>query len=423
MVGELDWWQLVPKHGPGAIAEGRVDKYDFTTWSPKLQAAFPWDWYGAGSLDQVPDYREEMTPSRLEQVPKTLKGPRLICVEPASNQWMQQAIRRFLEERIGSTPLGRSIDFRSQERSREWALEGSYSGQYATLDLSDASDRLSYRLVQYLFGSHRDLLQAMDAVRTEYVQLPDWHPYRYVKLRKFATMGSALTFPVQSICFTILSVWALRLVEGRWNNWHNWESDFDRVRVFGDDIIVPTHAARATKLVLHECGLLVNDRKSFAGSNFRESCGCDAFKGVDVTPARYRKPYSGDGPSTAALVEFSNNLHLKGWWKLANYVLTWLPPQERKLLWVGHVDEPRLGLVSFCKGAPPPNLRWDVDLQRAYSVRLGFKAKSKRTDPQTMGRLLQYFTEDPSSLPREWEWVPGRPIPTKLQKSKVRVYL
>jgi hypothetical protein len=41
-LGDFDPYALIPKHGPGAVAErGVVDKYDFTTWSEPLDRAFP----------------------------------------------------------------------------------------------------------------------------------------------------------------------------------------------------------------------------------------------------------------------------------------------------------------------------------------------------------------------------------------------
>jgi hypothetical protein len=41
---------------------------------------------------------------------------------------------------------------------------------------------------------------------------------------------------------------------------------------------------------LSSVGLVVNHDKSFVHGHFRESCGMDAFRGVQVTPIRFRKP-------------------------------------------------------------------------------------------------------------------------------------
>lgn len=437
-LGEPDWWTLRSKHGPGVTSErGWGSKFDFPNWSRKLELFFPFDWFGHGSLqsDYEPSRRE--LPSRLCAVPKTQKGPRLICAEPLSNQWMQQGIWDWLRDRVRSTVLGRSIRFESQDRSQEWALSSSHDGSKATLDLSAASDRLCTRLVEYVFQGS-DILNGIHACRTRSMEqtLDSGFP-KLTVLRKFATMGSALTFPVQTIIFTILSVWALRLYEGREDDWKDWKADFDRVRVFGDDIIVPKEVYGITKFVLHECGLEVNMSKSFAGEHFRESCGMDAFDGVDVTPARHRKPYSGSPSSTAALVEYSNNLFKKGMWNASERVLETLPVKERKLLWIGGSDDGPFGLRTFCRQprAYPERktIRMDRDLQREYTLRLGILTRGSKVPGEGSSRQAQYFTEhvhdSKGSSKRELlrflyrqPWRPGTSTVPRLTKSLVRVY-
>lgn len=429
-LGVPDYWKLAPKHGPGAVSEtGWGSKYEFPNWPKKLENWFPFDWFGAGDLHlrSGPGSDREL-PSRLMAVPKSQKGPRLICCEPIAHQWMQQSIWRWVKGRIGDTVLGRSIDFGSQLESQRAALKASHDGSLATLDLSSASDRLSTRLVEYLFQG-TELLDHFHACRTRAVeQTLDDHLPKMILLRKFSTMGSALTFPVQSIVFAILSVWALRLHEGRESDWSGWKRDFGRVRVFGDDIIVPSHVYGITKFVLHECGLRVNTQKSFGGSSFRESCGMDAFDGVDVTPARHTLPYSGNAPSTAALIMYSNNLFTKGLWKTSEKVLGWLPPQLRKLLVTSGPEDGVRGLVSFCGSDLHTHRRkWDVDLQRWYVQRLGFYAKVRYTPGGGWSSLTQFFTEDPAQKRDHHDgvllWNSGRATPKRLKMRRFRAYM
>jgi hypothetical protein len=61
-----------------------------------------------------------------------------------------------------------------------------------------------------------------------------------------------------------------------------------KLRVFGDDIAVHSRYFDAVCSGLEIHNLKVNRVKSFSKGNFRESCGLDAFKGVDVTPLRLR---------------------------------------------------------------------------------------------------------------------------------------
>lgn len=432
VVGEIgipNWWGILPKHGPGAVSQtGRgIFKYEFHNWPRQLEAVFPFDWFGSGLLEPNDRVDSREIPSRLIAVPKSQKGPRLICAEPIANQWIQQGISRWLEERIEGTILRHSISLRSQEHSRERALTASIDGKEATIDLSAASDRISTRLVEYLFQGS-EILDGMHACRTRLmVQNISQKHDSHLVLRKFSTMGSALTFPIQSIIFTILSVWALRLHEGTHLDLDGIVGDFQRVRVYGDDIIAPTHAIETIKLVLHECGLLVNASKSYSGENFRESCGCDAFKGVDVTPPRCKHPYDGSPALLATHLETSNNYHRKGFWKTAQVLVSMIPESERKLLLVHRGEGLGLGLFSFV-GPSISHLRkkWDSALQREYSIALGVTSRVTFEQGPGMSGLTQYFTEcpDPNPLSESFApgWRSGRPGRVRLRKERTRVY-
>jgi hypothetical protein len=424
-IGSPDWWGIVPKHGPGAVAEtGKPVKYEFVNWSKRLQLFFPFDWFGSGSLDENQDWpTEKEVSSRLVAVPKTPKGPRLICCEPISNQWIQQGILGWLEERIGATLFRHSINLRSQELSKQRALSASIDGREVTIDLSSASDRISTRLVEYLFWTPVDngLLDGLHACRTRTMtqNLSSRQPSMVV-LKKFSTMGSALTFPIQSMLFAMLAVYALRHTEGRTWNFEGLEDDFRRVRVFGDDIIAPKHAYEAIELLLQECGLKVNTSKTYTGFNFRESCGCDAFKGVDVTPPRILSLYDGSPASTATTIETSNNFHKKGMWRTAEMLVSQLPESERKLLLVHDGGGLGLGLYSFT-GPSISHLKqkWDADLQRYYSIALGVTSKVTKRQGTGAACLTQYFTESPD--PR-FPWASGQVGRARLKKGRVRVY-
>lgn len=440
-IGFYPEWNLRPRHGPGAVAERLREgvKYDFPNWPSKLESVFPYDWYGSGLLahELRPDQKE--LPSRLISVPKTQKGPRLICSEPTSHQWMQQALADWLETRIRYSPLARSVDFHDQGRSRERAQSSSIDASLCTIDLSSASDRISTRLVEYCFqGSN--LLDAMHACRTRFLtqDLTSNHPGKVV-IRKFSTMGSALTFPIQSIVFLILSAWGVTLTERAEGREISVEDALSRVTVYGDDIIAPNAAYPAIKRVLHSCGLKVNDAKTFTGSYFRESCGMYAFKGVDITPAYYLEAYDGSPDSLTATVECSNNFHKKGCWTAASIVADQIPEQERKKLPViglkkvdGElVGVGGLGLVSFCgPGIHLLRKRWCKELQAAYQIVLTVVSKSRITKGTGESSLTQFFTEKPdprhiwesgAEPPRKWE--SGRTSSVSLRKRLTRSYL
>jgi hypothetical protein len=173
------------------------------------------------------------------------------------------------------------VNFRDQSVNGELVKEASRFKHLSTLDLKDASDRVRWDLVRYLFPGN--WVEAFEACRTTHVELPDGIPDEvkalcpnniYELVGKFAPMGSAVCFPVEALVFWSLLKAALGV----------------DVYVYGDDIIVPAHCFEEAVRVLEEYDLLVNVEKSCHETPFRESCGVDYFDGVDVGYAKLRKP-------------------------------------------------------------------------------------------------------------------------------------
>jgi hypothetical protein len=73
--------------------------------------------------------------------------------------------------------------------------------------LKSASDRISCWVIERLFRRSPSLLSALYATRTRWItQSLDKKSPEACRLRKFSTMGSAVTFPVQTILFSVLAV-------------------------------------------------------------------------------------------------------------------------------------------------------------------------------------------------------------------------
>lgn len=411
MIGTFDPWSARPKHGPGAVAdENNPMKYDFTDWPRKLQQYFPWDYFASHDFgltqieqDRCPGARE--FPSVVLCVPKTQKGPRIICKEPIAHQWMQGAIQRFLEDRVRDTPLAKSIAFKDQRLSQAAALDASTSGEFATVDLSAASDRISTRLVEYLFGGGSDtsLLDALHASRSRWFQLNKEHH----RFHKFAPMGSACTFPVQSILF--LSFCVLAVLQTRRIPVGRWTEVLAEVRVFGDDLIVPTDSIPVLYSALSSCLLKVNKEKSYSTGLFRESCGMDAYAGMDVTPAYVRRVYSASNPSSLqSVVDVSNNLFLKGYWHTAACLLKTVPMAEQKLLPIAAIRETDHGCVIEAKGGGAVSLasycgednshlssRFNDSLHCTEHAALLISTKVEKRQSDGAAGLIQFFSEEP----------------------------
>jgi len=322
----FDPMDVMPKHGPGAVATGErlEEKWLFRRLYSGIHRVYPYYEYyivgrGRELLDRLGWYksleRRETGVAKVVLVPKDSRGPRLISCEPLEYQWIQQGVGRKLVEHLESFGMTKGqINFTNQEINRSLALESSQTREYATLDLKEASDRVSVELVTRLFKHNEQVLRALLATRTTATKLPDG---RILPLNKFAPMGSALCFPVEAFCFWAIAVAAIarryrlqRQEVGR------------RVFVYGDDIIVPTDWAPTVVEALELVRLKVNKSKCCITGNFRESCGMDAYKGVCVTPTRLKKLWvkSRNGSTYAAYLAFAQQMHDKGYVRTADLV-------------------------------------------------------------------------------------------------------
>lgn len=332
-----------PKHGPGAVAGGErhEQKWNFSTLFESVHKEWPyWDYLFpvrsivsqtsfrsgtsaclSGSTDDrvaslssqvkrlqlaacANQYRSltrvaEPT-ARMLMVPKDFRGPRIISCEPKELMYLQQGVSKHLVSFITRHPYTHGhVNFDDQTINAKLALASSRSREFATLDLSDASDRVSLDLVRYLFPKRVfDKLSALRSTHTTYHQTK-------VVLHKFAPMGSALCFPVESIVFWALCVGTI------WELCNDLTHARSCVYVYGDDLIIKDEYAAVCMNVLESVALRVNKDKSFMGAiPFRESCGVDALNGEDVTPLRIKKmpprsPY--DTPSLIAWISYAEN--------------------------------------------------------------------------------------------------------------------
>lgn len=284
------WRDITPRHGPGSVStrEKHEGKYLQAHYTQDLQEVYPFEEYFVTGLSHVADsyhrwadlqFHDTGT-AKVVLVPKDSRGPRLISCEPVDKQWIQQGIMDLMVKTIERHPTTRGkVNFTDQTVNRNLALESSRTGRYVTLDMKDASDRVSLDLVKALFGGTR-LLRCLLASRSGQTQLPDG---TLVPLAKFAPMGSACCFPVEALCFWSLAVAIIQLTKGL----PVWV--IPEVYVYGDDIIVRTEDYQYVYDTLPKFHLRWNKDKCCTHGSFRESCGMDAHKGVQVTPLRFRK--------------------------------------------------------------------------------------------------------------------------------------
>jgi hypothetical protein len=373
---DSDPWEedFVPKHGPGATRE-RISgnqKWVFRRWHYRLEFAGIKYWrFGKAtsspslsSSNPVPEFvrPEDEEPSKVVFVPKTQKTPRVIAVEPVCMQYAQQGLSKVLVERLENHPLtsGR-VNFTDQTVNQDLALLSSKSGKYATLDMAEASDRVSLAHVRTLFRSAPRFLEWIEACRTTRAQLPGGE---VITLEKWASMGSALCFPIEALVFftSIIASRAARL--GLPITERLVRSLARDVYVYGDDLIVPADEAPLICDDLESFGFKVNRRKSFWTGQFRESCGFDCYGGEQVTPVYLRRDLPKDQKDVTGFVSWVatvNQLFSAGYYALAGAMRNALEKTCGKLPQVPE-NSPALGWHFHSEVVP--RRRWNRGLQR-----------------------------------------------------------
>lgn len=331
--------EILPKHGSGSSACGTLvyQRYQEPRFVKKIDEFWPYaDYYYAGYshlCDSLPpvveggttvldgwtvskaikpcqglNHLETYEPcAKILVVDKDARGPRIISCEPRETMFPQQGVNREITQTLEAHPLTSGlVNFTDQVVNQQQAFLGSITRDTSTLDLKDASDLLSMSLVEMLFPSN--WVAALKACRSEQTKLPDG---TLVTLSKHAPMGSACCFPVMA-----LSIWALLTAYTNYDairrGGHLRKRKLPvRVYVYGDDIIIPTSFAEGGMGLLEAVGLAVNRDKSFVSGHFRESCGKEYYRGVDVTPCRLRALPNDDYDSRMKVIAFHNNLYVK----------------------------------------------------------------------------------------------------------------
>ncbi len=257
--------------------------------------------------------------NRFAVVPKDGKTDRGICVEPGGNLYLQKGIGSYLKERLGAVGLWVWRDLHPSPTEwcpgrgnatnlhRKLARDGSVSGKWVTIDLSNASDNVCTELVRWVVPS--EWFSLLDDVRSKRTRFKgSWH-----HLSKFSSMGNATTFELETAVFAALIHGATGLKPGR---------DF---YVYGDDIIVPANHSADAIAVLKCFGFTPNPKKTFTTGSFRESCGGDYFCGYSVRPIQIKTLETG----ILELKALHNQLVSRGLFRAARCVVDALPSVHR----------------------------------------------------------------------------------------------
>jgi hypothetical protein len=362
VIANIPWSQISPSHGPGAVWPScpASEKTNWDTINAGIDREYPY----CDNFALLPNYWKEASwnnkylsesddiTCNLVAVPKDSRGPRLISVHPKEAIWVQQGQRYLLEDAIHRHPTTRGrINFRDQSVNGKLALRSSSDGTLCTLDLKDASDRLTAPLVEYLFGGAYRWIGCSRATRC---RLFDG---KHIRLLKYAPMGNCLTFPIQSLCFWSLVRAGILCRYGVICN---------DVYVFGDDIIFPSKYYDGAIQGLVDSNLVVNVSKTFRKGLFRESCGVDAYNGEDVTPHRLKRYVLSRYSACQSVCTLAKAMRIDGYDKTSAFLYKYVSenigmlPLSNNLMAQGIYEyEPRLE-ITWRRG----KTRYNVDLQR-----------------------------------------------------------
>ncbi len=418
-----------PRHGRGRVSNLKKDhsKNDFTFWPAKLNHIFPYDWYathdlGYGAL-QDDNFAKVLInhehPSKLIAVPKTMSGPRLIGSEPNYHQWAQQLVLAQIVSRIQKSELRYCVSLDNQDHNRNLALSSSVDGRFATVDLKSASDRLSCWAVERALRSNKTFLERIHASRTRTIKYTLRGQSSTIRLKKCFTQGSACTFPVQSVIYSMVAIASTIITNG----WPVTPRCITRaakqVRVFGDDIIVQTQVLPKLAEILQFLQLKVNLSKTFHKGKFRESCGMDAYDGVDVTPARIRAFSVNPSHEVAiSMQEGSNNFFKRGMWHTASWLQSYLRRFDLPIVAISPSDltvrrdyatRDSGGFASFC-GESYDHLpkRFSHSLHRHEARFHYLTSNSKKVPTQSAYDTVEYLFGSSPHQHRELEFLAPR---------------
>lgn len=320
--------------------------------------------------------------NRISTVPKDFTKDRPIAIEPGWNMFFQKGIGAVMRSRLRR----RGVNLNDQSLNQRLAREGSSAGTWCTIDLSSASDTVSWALVNELIPP--EWLNALEITRSTSGKLGEW----YIRYHKFSSMGNGFTFELEtlvflSICYAVDSLLFPR-AKGR------------RVMVYGDDILCHRRSYEAIIEVLERCGFVPNAQKSFGSGPFRESCGKHWAHGHDVSPFFIRRPLSRPDGSVVKEEVFLLYNNLTRWSTLRyagardmrvrpalEFLRGLLPDRWKKpSLFDGFGDGALIG--SFDEVTP--RTFWDPDLQkRLYELSCLVPFRFKQRNPKDMVRFLK----------------------------------
>lgn len=195
---DLNW--VIGRFGPGSTFEGfnSLQKWKRIGGNPDV----PPNLYRVNPRDPwIPSFHMDGV-TKIAEVPKSIKCNRIVSSEPAMYMYAQLGVADDLVSQMHLRFCG-SISLNNQSRHNE-ALHRKGA---CSIDLSDASDHVSWELVQALLPQ---LWPVLAKVRSTRSLFPDGSE---IVLGTFAPMGSGVCFPVLTLVVAGILEYAKHVVE------------------------------------------------------------------------------------------------------------------------------------------------------------------------------------------------------------------
>lgn len=280
-----------------------------------------------------------------EIVPKTAYIGRLIGNPCAANALVQKSIGNSIRQRL----LAEGVDLSTApEVHKRLACLGSIKDHITTDDEKWASALIYTELVKYLCPP--DWFEVMNAVRDQYLEVSGLgKPHR---LHQFATMGNGFCFELETVIFLALIRTAAHFSDVPIRH--------KDIRVFGDDLIYPTELTSLVRALGKNVGFITNVEKSFSQGSFRESCGGDFYKGLNIRPVYLKRSFDHIHDLTLMANQLYE-LNVRHDWELPRMKRLWLKLIKRcysidpkKTFWGPHNQQ------GCLHGRPLANIEFQV---------------------------------------------------------------
>lgn len=239
-------------------------------------------------------------------VAKSYKSARIIASENAYHGAKKQRIREAIYNCIAASPYHSMFDPTSQADNEDKCIVGSATGEYATIDLSGASDSIGKAFASRVLP--------VSLLRELYP-----HQGRYLRRGKdevrcgiHATSGSPDTFGTLGIiCLAVCIVGTdmTSVFYGR---------KLLTPVIFGDDCVVDARAYECICNVFERLGFVINKDKSYTSDScYRESCGAEGVLGYDISTSYWPRKefnfYNKRAEMVTSLVSLQHKLFYLSW--------------------------------------------------------------------------------------------------------------